>query len=138
MTAFDLDRFLVAQEGDWPDARAEIAAGRKTGHWIWYVWPQLAGLGRSARSEHFGLSGLAEAGAYLGHPVLGARLVEISGLLLGHTPTPARDILGQTDAAKVRSSATLFSRVPEAPDIFARLLGAFYGGRPDPRTLERI
>lgn len=138
MTAYDLDRFLDAQEGDWPAARAEIMAGRKTSHWIWYVWPQIAGLGRSPRSAHYGLSGLDEAAAYLAHPVLGARLMEISELLLGHVPTPARDILGDIDAAKVRSSATLFSRVPGAPDVFDRLIVAFWNGDADPLTLERL
>ncbi len=138
MTGFDLDRFLEAQEDDYAEARAEIAAGRKTGHWIWYVYPQLAGLGRSQRSEYFGLSGLDEAAAYLAHPVLGGRLEDMFELLLSHAPTPARDILGSVDAAKVRSSATLFSRVADAPDVFVRALDAFYGGEPDPRTLGRL
>ncbi len=138
MTSFDLDRFLEAQEDDFAEARAEIAAGRKTGHWVWYIYPQLAGLGRSPRSEYFGLSGIEEAAAYLAHPVLGARLEEMFSLLLSHAPTPAHRILGQVDAAKVRSSATLFSRVEGAPEVFARTLDAFYDGEPDPRTLSRL
>ncbi len=138
MTDYDLDRFLVAQSRDYDKARAEIAAGRKTTHWIWYVYPQLRGLGRSERSEHFGLDGLAEADAYLRHPVLGRRLVEMCELLLAHADRPAEEILGGIDAAKVRSCATLFERVTVAPDVFGRVLETFFGGERDPRTLARL
>lgn len=138
MTDFDLDRFLTAQERDFDKARAEIAAGRKTTHWIWYVYPQLKGLGRSEPAQYYGLDGLAEAEAYMKHPVLGRRLVEMCELLLTHADHPAEQILGTTDAMKVRSSATLFDRVSVAPDVFARVLSTFYEGDPDPLTLERL
>ncbi len=138
MTQFDLDRFVAAQARDFDQARAEIAAGRKRSHWIWYVYPQLAGLGRSDRAQYYGLGGLAEAEAYLAHPVLGPRLIEMCALLLEHADEPARAILGEIDAAKVRSCVTLFGQVEGAPDIFERVLEAFYDGAPDPRTLERL
>ncbi len=138
MTDFDLDRFLVAQEHDYAKAHAEIAAGRKTTHWIWYVYPQLAGLGRSQRSEYYGIAGLAEAEAYLRHPVLGPRLSEMFKLLLTHGGTPPEAILGGVDAAKVRSSATLFERAGAAPGLFGQVLDTFYDGARDGRTLERL
>lgn len=138
MTEFDLDRFLVAQERDYDKARAEIAAGRKTTHWIWYVYPQLRGLGRSETSWHYGLDGLAEAEAYLKHPVLGRRLTEMCELLLTHGDRPPEEVLGGIDAAKVRSCATLFERVSVASDVFERVLETFYDGRRDGRTLDRL
>ena len=116
----------------------ELRAGRKTGHWIWYEFPQLAGLGRSSMSVRYAISGLDEARAYLSHPVLGPRLVECCEALLVHRGRDAAAILGTIDAVKVRSSMTLFHRAdPEAP-VFRRVLDAFYEGTPDPRTDELL
>jgi uncharacterized protein (DUF1810 family) len=135
---WDLARFLREQLGMHDAAVRELRSGRKTGHWIWYEFPQLAGLGRSAMSIRYAISGLDEARAYLSHPVLGPRLVECSEALLVHRGRDAVDILGSIDAVKVRSSMTLFHRAdPEAP-AFSRVLDVFYGGVPDPRTDELL
>ena len=135
---WDLARFLREQLGRHDAAVRELRSGRKTGHWIWYEFPQLAGLGRSAMSIRYAISGLDEARAYLSHPVLGPRLVECSEALLVHRGRDAVDILGAIDAVKVRSSMTLFHRAdPEAP-AFSRVLDVFYGGVPDPRTDELL
>ena len=116
----------------------ELRAGRKTGHWIWYEFPQLAGLGRSPMSIRYAISGLDGARAYLSHPVLGPRLVECCEALLVHRGRAAVDILGSIDAVKVRSSMTLFHRADSAEPVFRRVLDAFYGGVPDPRTDELL
>lgn len=134
-----LGRFVEAQEDDYEVALAEIEAGAKRTHWIWYVFPQIEGLGSSPRAQHFGLSGLDEAAAYLAHPVLGPRLVRIAEAALAHRGAAPERLMGSgIDAAKLRSSATLFARVPGAPDVFDRLLAAFYEGRPCGRTLARL
>lgn len=136
---FDLARFLEAQDDDYADALAEIEAGRKRSHWIWYVFPQLAGLGRSPRSDYFGLVGRDEAAAYLAHPVLGPRLLRIAEAALSHRGMDARGLMGSgVDAAKLRSSATLFAALPDAPPVFADILDAFFGGAPCPRTAARL
>ena len=135
---WNLTRFLREQVGMHDAAVRELRAGRKTGHWIWYEFPQLAGLGRSSMSVRYAISGLDEARAYLAHPVLGPRLVECCEALLVHRGRDAADILGPVDAVKVRSSMTLFHRAdPDAP-MFRRVLDAFYGGAPDPRTDELL
>jgi uncharacterized protein (DUF1810 family) len=135
---FQLSRFLEAQEASYSTALEEIRSGRKRSHWIWYVFPQLAGLGRSAMSDRYGLSGLAEARRYLEHPVLGARLREITRALVVHGDLDAESILGALDAAKVRSCLTLFSRADPGEPLFATALDRLYAGRPDPMTLERL
>ena len=124
----ELSEFVAAQDRVWQDVRAELRAGRKTTHWIWYVFPQLAELGRSGRARHFGLSGPGDAEAYQAHAILGPRLEEAAGLLLGHRGMAAEDILGPVDALKVRSSMTLFEAVPGAPALYAQVLDEFYGG----------
>lgn len=135
----DLARFLEAQEDDYAEALAEIEAGAKRTHWIWYVFPQLEGLGSSPRAHYFGLSGIEEAAAFLAHPVLGPRLLRIAEAALAHAGTPPERLMGSAvDAAKLRSSATLFARVPGAPPVFDNLLEAFYDGRPCGRTLARL
>ena len=134
----DAERFLSAQAQAWEAARAELAAGRKESHWMWFVFPQIRGLGRSSTTEHYGLDGTADAAAYLRHPVLGPRLVEAAHLVLINSGHPAERILGPVDALKLRSCATLFSRVPEAPDVFEAVLRSFYDGRPCERTLEML
>ena len=116
----------------------ELRAGRKTGHWIWYEFPQLAGLGRSSMSVRYAISGLDEARAYLSHPVLGPRLVECCEALLVHRGRDAAAILGSIDAVKVRSSMTLFHRADPGAPVFRRVLDAFYAGSPDPRTDELL
>ena len=133
----DAERFLDAQAPVWQDVRAELVAGRKQSHWMWFVFPQLEGLGRSATARHYGLDGLGDAVAYLAHPVLGARLTEASHLVLTHSGRTAEAILGPIDALKLRSCATLFSRVPKAPAIFEGVLAAFYDG-PCERTLAML
>ena len=135
----DLARFVEAQEDDYADALAEIEAGAKRTHWIWYVFPQLEGLGSSPRARHFGLAGPGEAAAYLAHPVLGPRLIRIAEAALAHAGTPAERLMGSgIDAAKLRSCATLFARVPGAPPVFDRLLETYYHGRPCGRTLAKL
>jgi uncharacterized protein (DUF1810 family) len=131
---FDLERFIAAQEGVYEGAMRELRAGRKTGHWIWFVFPQLAGLGRSEMSRLYGIGSLAEARAYLDHPVLGARLRECAGAVLATSGRTAEEIFGSLDAKKVRSSMTLFRRA--APDelLVRELLDEFYGGVPDEAT----
>lgn len=134
---YDLDRFVAAQDRHWEAIRAEIAAGRKTSHWMWYVFPQIAGLGRSPTAQHYALAGEDEARAYLDHPVLGARLRDCAELLCGLPGEDPVAIFGPVDALKLRSSMTLFDRV--APDdVFGRVLAQYYGGAPDPRTLELL
>jgi uncharacterized protein (DUF1810 family) len=131
---FHLARFLRAQQGMHDAALRELRVGRKTGHWIWFEFPQLAGLGRSQTAREYGISGLDEARAYLAHPVLRTRLLECTGALLVHRGTPAAAILGELDAMKVRSSMTLFHRAePSLPDVRA-VLDAFYRGVPDRLT----
>lgn len=132
-----LDRFLDGQRFIYDCALEEIRDGRKTGHWIWYVFPQMRGLGHSPNSMYYGISSIEEAQAYLGHPVLGERLRQISAELLKHDGMDAVDILGPIDAKKVRSCMTLFDMVsPE--DIFAQVLDTFYGGRRCRRTMEMM
>jgi uncharacterized protein (DUF1810 family) len=135
---FDLQRFVDAQERVYGDALAELRAGRKESHWIWFVLPQLRGLGRSANAEYYGLGGLAEARAYLAHPVLGPRLRETIDVLLDHADLPASLILGPPDDMKFRSCLTLFARADPAEARFQRALEAFFGGRPDGATLRLL
>ena len=130
-----LDRFVAAQDPVWPQVVAELAAGRKRSHWMWYVFPQLAGLGESAMSVRYALASRPEAAAYLAHPLLGARLRTATDLMLGHAGTPAEAILGGIDAMKFRSSMTLFHAAAPAEERFANALAVFFAGSEDPRTL---
>jgi uncharacterized protein (DUF1810 family) len=135
----DLERFVRAQDGHrtYTQAVAELRAGRKTSHWMWFVFPQIAGLGRSATAQAYAIADLAEARAYLDHPVLGPRLVECAEIVAGHRDRTAVQIFGGTDAMKLRSSMTLFAAAdPERP-AFAAVLEQFFDG-PDPETLRRI
>ena len=134
----DHERFLAAQAGAYPGALRELRAGHKTGHWIWYVFPQMAGLGRSDLSRFYGIASLDEARAYLEHPVLAARLRECAAALLAVPGRTAEEILGPVDAIKVRSSMTLFHRADPDEPVFTAVLGRFYGGLPDPRTDELL
>jgi uncharacterized protein (DUF1810 family) len=130
----DLDRFIAAQEGAYEGALAELRAGRKTGHWIWFVFPQVAGLGRSEMSRHYAIASLDEARAYLAHPVLGSRLRECAAALLATTGRSAEEVLGSIDAVKVRSSMTLFLRAAPDEPLFREVIDRFYGGRTDDAT----
>jgi len=129
----DLARFVSAQEGTWPAALAELEAGRKATHWMWFVLPQLRGLGRSPTATYYGIADLCEARAYLAHPVLGPRLTEISRAMLAHAGTAPEAILGPVDALKMRSCATLFDAAGGEP-VFGRIIDAFHDGTPCPRT----
>ena len=135
---YDLDRFVAAQDGIYETALAEIRGGRKRSHWMWFVFPQLAGLGASAIAQHFAIRGLAEAQAYLAHPVLGPRLVECAETALLVEDRSAREIFGSSDDLKLRSSATLFARVSPDGSVFHRLLDQFFNGTPDSRTLDLL
>ena len=135
---FDLERFVRAQEFVYEGVLAELRRGRKTGHWIWFIFPQVAGLGHSEMSARYGIGSLAEAQAYLAHPVLGARLRECAGILLGLHGRTAEAIFGQLDALKVRSSMTLFSRAAPSEAIFGDVLARYFGGVPDRLTEARL
>ncbi|MGM9844429.1 MAG: DUF1810 domain-containing protein [Muribaculaceae bacterium] len=130
---FNLDRFLSAQANSYDQALKEINDGYKYTHWIWFIFPQIKQLGHSTNAIFYGISGIDEAKAYLEHPILGARLREISKALLKHQGTPPRYILGETDAVKVRSCMTLFNAI-SPDDIFQEVLDAFYEGKSDPKT----
>jgi uncharacterized protein (DUF1810 family) len=132
---FDPDRFVSAQRAVWAQVKSELAAGRKASHWMWFVFPQLAGLGRSEMARRYGLGSVAEARAYLAHPVLGPRLREAVELLMRHADRPAEAILGATDAMKLRSCLTLFMLAAPDDPLFAAALRAFHAGAPDPATL---
>jgi uncharacterized protein (DUF1810 family) len=129
--------FVAAQDRVWHDVEAELAAGRKASHWMWFVFPQLDGLGRSATARFFALPNLAAARAYLAHPVLGPRLRAATGLMLRHAGTPPEAILGGIDAAKFRSCLTLFAEAAPGEPLFTEALAAFYDG-PDARTLALL
>jgi uncharacterized protein (DUF1810 family) len=134
-----LQRFLDAQDagGTYERALGELRAGRKTSHWMWFVFPQVAGLGQSATSRRYAIASLAEARAYLEHPVLGPRLLECARALLGHEDRSAAEILGEIDAVKLRSSMTLFAAADPREPVFAEVLDRFYAGARDAAT-ERL
>jgi len=136
----DLRRFVLAQDeaGTYERALAELRAGLKTSHWIWFVFPQLAGLGRSAMSRTYAIASLAEARAYLDHPVLGPRLRECAGALLGASGKSATAILGDVDALKLHSSMTLFARAAPGEPLFRQVLDRYYGGELDEATKRRL
>ena len=131
----DLERFVTAQEPVIATVRDELRAGRKRSHWMWFVFPQLRGLGTSSMAERFGIASLAEARAYLAHPVLGPRLRECCSLMLEVPGRSANAILGSPDDLKFRSCVTLFSLAQPQEPLFRACLDRFYGGEPDPRTL---
>lgn len=135
-TPFALARFVDAQAPVYAAALAELRAGAKASHWMWFVFPQHRALGRSAMALRFGIGSAAEALAYWRHPVLGARLRECCEALLALQGRTVQQVLGSTDALKLRSSMTLFAQaVPDEP-LFQRVLDHYYSGAPDPRTLE--
>ena len=136
MSDGDLERFLEAQDahGTFGRALEELRAGRKTSHWMWFVFPQLRGLGRSPTAQHYGLTGLDEARAYLAHPVLGPRLRTCAQALLDLGTSDAEEVLGQVDALKLRSSMTLFARTDPREPVFDAVLARFFDAEPDPAT----
>lgn len=133
---YDLDRFLRAQEGDYAPALAEIESGRKRSHWMWYVFPQFDGLGFSATAKQYSIKSVAEAKAYLAHPILGARLLECAEAVMLVEGRSAREIFGSPDDLKLKSCATLFAALLPPGSVFDRLLGKYYGGERDHRTLQ--
>ena len=132
---FDLQRFVRTQAGVYAQVTAELAAGAKTSHWMWFIFPQLKGLGRSATALHYGLASLAEAQAYWRHPLLGPRLQECCALLLTLHGRSALQIFGAIDALKLRSCLTLFERAAPAEPVFGELLIKYCGGERDAATL---
>ena len=134
--SYNLTRFKNAQEGVYSRALAEIRSGRKRSHWIWYIFPQIRGLGMSSTSQYYGIENLEEARAYLEDPVLGPRLLEISHALLELDTDSAGEVFGYPDDLKLRSCMTLFSCADENNRVFTDVLDKFYGGQPDRMTLE--
>lgn len=135
---FDLERFVQAQADSYATALHELERGRKRTHWIWFILPQLRGLGTSAMSHTYGISGLEEARAYLDHPVLGPRLIRVVEALLQHSDASAEEILGTIDARKFHSCLTLFAAAaPDQPALSAAL-AQFFAGERDAATLERL
>lgn len=133
----DLQRFHDAQARDQAQALAELRAGRKASHWMWYVFPQLAALGRSGTARHYGIRDLTEARAYLADPLLRANLLAAAQAMLLNAGQPPEAVLGPVDAVKLRSCATLFAQAGGGP-LFDQLLAAFYGGEADPQTLALL
>jgi uncharacterized protein (DUF1810 family) len=138
MMEYDLERFIRAQETDYRTALTEIRNGRKRSHWMWYIFPQIAGLGFSSTSKYYSLKNLKEAKAYLDDEILGKRLMEISGALLNLESNDAARIFGTPDDMKLRSSMTLFSRVEGADPVFQKVLDKFFGGLPDEKTIRLL
>jgi len=134
---FDLQRFVDAQRGSYDTALAELRAGAKRSHWMWFVFPQIAGLGRSATAQHFAVSGLDEAHAYLAHPELGRRLRDCAQALLDLGATDAGSVLGPVDAMKLRSSMTLFAHAAPTEPVFHAVLDRYFGGKEDDATTAR-
>ena len=137
---FELERFVAAQDqgGTYAAAVAELRSGRKRSHWMWFVFPQIAGLGQSPISRRYAISSLDEAKAYLAHPVLGPRLVECAQILTGLRTTSAEEVFGGIDAMKLRSSMTLFARADPANPAFQHVLDGYFAGVADPATERRL
>ena len=134
---FRLQRFVDAQQGVYAQVCAELAAGCKRSHWMWFVFPQLKGLGRSATAQHYGIASKAEAQAYWAHPLLGPRLKQCTDLVLAVDGRSAQQIFGPPDDLKFRSSMTLFAQATGEP-VFTRALQKYFGGEADPRTIELL
>jgi uncharacterized protein (DUF1810 family) len=135
----DLERFVTAQDsgGTYRRAAAELRTGRKTSHWMWFIFPQIAGLGRTAMAQAYAIHDLTEARAYLAHPVLGPRLIECAEIVASHRGLSAEQILGGIDAIKLRSSMTLFAHADPDQEVFRQVLDQYFEG-PDPETERRI
>ena len=135
---FQLQRFHAAQAGVYATALAELRTGRKRSHWVWFVFPQLRGLGRSANAHFYALAGLEEACAYLADPVLGHRLREATKAMLNHVDQPATTVLGEVDAMKFHSCLTLFARAAPDEPVFSQAIERFFDGEPDAATLALL
>jgi uncharacterized protein (DUF1810 family) len=135
---FDLQRFVDAQAATYARAESELRRGAKTSHWMWFIFPQLRGLGQSATSLKYGIASLDEARAYLAHPVLGPRLIHVTQLVLAAGKADAADIFPYPDDLKFHSSMTLFAQVAPAGSVFAAALEKFHGGEPDAKTLRLL
>src|SRR5271166_3561668 len=134
----NLSRFVQAQEDDYEQALAEIRSGRKRSHWMWYIFPQIDGLGFSSTSRRYSIKSVAEAEAYLSHPVLGLRLIECAEAALRVEGRSAYEIFGSPDVMKLKSCATLFAIVSLAEPVFHQLLDKYYQGEQDDRTLQLL
>jgi uncharacterized protein (DUF1810 family) len=136
---YDLQRFTAAQDagGTYERATAELRDGRKTSHWMWFIFPQIAGLGYSRAAQTYAIASLAEARDYLAHPLLGARLVECASILTRVPDRTAEQIFGEIDAMKLRSSMTLFARAAAGESVFRQVLDQYFDGVPDPATEQR-
>lgn len=135
---YDLERFLDAQARDYTRALSEIRNGRKQSHWMWYIFPQISGLGLSDMAQFYSIKNRNEASDYLKHPVLGNRLIEISSALLRIDGKTANQILGSPDDLKLKSSMTLFSLLADTDPVFQQVLDKFFGGQPDQRTITLL
>ncbi len=135
---FNLQRFVEAQRDEIDSVRAELTRGRKDSHWMWFIFPQMRGLGHSWMANHYGISGPAEAGAYLGHPTLGPRLIECTELVNRIEEKTSEEIFGGIDSLKFRSSMTLFSLVAPDSAMFTDALKKYFKGQSDPRTIELL
>jgi uncharacterized protein (DUF1810 family) len=135
---FNLDRFIEAQEPIYPRVVEELRRGCKTSHWMWFIFPQLKGLGRSSIAERYGITSVAEAQAYLQHPTLGARLIECTSLVNGIVGRSAAEIFGGIDRIKFRSSMTLFAEAAAGDHAFQEALSKYFQGEPDRLTLEML
>ncbi len=138
MVMDDLQRFIDAQEADFDTALAEIKNGQKRSHWMWYIFPQLRGLGLSDTSRYYGIQSIDEAESYINHPVLGQRLIEMCLVLLQLKNDNANEIFGSPDDLKLRSSMTLFASLPDAYPVFQSVLEKFFNGATDDKTLKLI
>ncbi len=137
---YDLQRFVAAQDaaGTYDRAAAELRGGRKTSHWMWFIFPQIAGLGYSLASRTYAITSLEEARAYLAHPVLGARLIKCATILTQVPGRSAEQVLGEVDALKLRSCITLFMHAAPDEPVFRQVLDRYFDGVPDPATEQRI
>jgi uncharacterized protein (DUF1810 family) len=137
---YDLQRFVAAQDsgGTYQRAAAELRNGRKASHWMWFIFPQIAGLGYSPAAQTYAISGLEEARAYLAHPVLGARLIECAAIVAGLSGRTAEQIFGEVDALKLRSSMTLFMHAAPGEPVFRQILDQYFSGLADSATEQRI
>lgn len=138
MTAYNLDRFIQAQQPVYEQVLGELRNGRKRSHWMWFIFPQIQGLGRSEMAQHYAISSKEEAGAYLAHPVLGPRLEECTKLVLAIEGKSLNDIFGDPDDVKFRSCMTLFAHVAGPDSVFQACLKKFCGNQPDPLTVAKV
>ena len=136
--SFGLSRFVEAQDPVYDDVLSELRSGRKTSHWMWFVFPQLAGLGISETSRFYAIKDIAEARAYLQHPILGPRLTECAEALLPIRGRSAHDIFGSPDDMKLKSCMTLFAHISSSESVFVKVLDHYYGGERDRKTLKRL